>query len=71
MIELHNIKRVFGSTVALSDVSLEIRDGSFTSLLGPSGCGKSTTLRIVAGLDQPSSGQVLLNGRDVAGLSAS
>jgi multiple sugar transport system ATP-binding protein len=71
MIELHNIKRVFGSTVALSDVSLEIRDGSFTSLLGPSGCGKSTTLRIIAGLDQPSSGQVLLNGRDVAGLSAS
>jgi multiple sugar transport system ATP-binding protein len=71
MIELRNIKRVFGSTAALSDVSLEIREGGFTSLLGPSGCGKSTTLRIIAGLDQPSSGQVLLNGRDVAGLSAS
>jgi multiple sugar transport system ATP-binding protein len=71
MIELQNIKRVFGSTVALSDVSLEIREGSFTSLLGPSGCGKSTTLRIIAGLDRPTSGQVLLNGRDVAGLSAS
>ena len=71
MIELQNIRRVFGSIVALDDVSLEIREGSFTSLLGPSGCGKSTTLRIIAGLDQPSSGQVLLNGRNVAGLSAS
>ena len=71
MIELQNIRRVFGSIVALDDMSLEIREGSFTSLLGPSGCGKSTTLRIIAGLDQPSSGQVLLNGRDVAGLSAS
>ena len=71
MIELRNIRRVFGSTVALDDVSLEIREGSFTSLLGPSGCGKSTTLRIIAGLDRPSSGQVLLGGRDVAGLSAS
>ncbi len=71
MIELQNIRRVFGSIVALNDVSLEIREGSFTSLLGPSGCGKSTTLRIIAGLDQPSSGQVLLNGRNVAGLSAS
>ncbi len=71
MIELQNIKRVCGSIVALSDVSLEIREGSFTSLLGPSGCGKSTTLRIIAGLDQPSSGQVLLNGQNVAGLSAS
>ncbi len=71
MIELQNIKRVFGSIVALDDVSLEIREGSFTSLLGPSGCGKSTTLRIIAGLDQPSSGQVLLNGQNVAGLSAS
>ncbi len=70
MIELRNIKRVFGQIVALDDVSLEIREGSFTTLLGPSGCGKSTTLRIIAGLDRPTSGQVLLGGRDVAGLSA-
>jgi len=71
MIELQKIKRVFGPIVALDDVSLKIREGSFTTLLGPSGCGKSTTLRIIAGLDRPSSGQVLLNGRNVAGLSAS
>ncbi len=70
MIELENLGKTFDKTQALSAVSLAMPDGSFTSLLGPSGCGKSTTLRIIAGLDQPTTGTVRINGRDVTGLSA-
>lgn len=64
--ELRNVQRTIGKTKILHDLSLKVADGSFTSILGPSGCGKSTTLRIMAGLDQPNAGQVLLNGVDVA-----
>ncbi len=70
MIELENVSKMFGKTRALSDVSLSMPEGSFTSLLGPSGCGKSTTLRIIAGLDQPTAGTVRINGHDVTGLTA-
>ena len=70
MIELENLGKTFGKTHALSDVSLSMPEGSFTSLLGPSGCGKSTTLRIIAGLDQPTTGVVRIGGRDVTELSA-
>ena len=70
MIELENVSKMFGKTRALSDVSLSMPEGSFTSLLGPSGCGKSTTLRIIAGLDQPTTGMVRINGHDVTDLTA-
>ena len=53
---------------AVDDVSLQIRDGEFFSLLGPSGSGKTTSLRMIAGFDQPTSGQILLDGRDVSSL---
>lgn len=71
MIELRDITRSFGETAVLHGVSLRFEEGQFTSLLGPSGCGKSTTLRIIAGLDQATSGQVLMGGRDVSTLTAS
>jgi ABC-type Fe3+/spermidine/putrescine transport system ATPase subunit len=63
MLEVHNIKKEFDGTAALNDVSVRIEGGEFFSLLGPSGCGKTTLLRIIAGLDQPDSGQVLLEGK--------
>ena len=62
--------RRFGSFVALDGVSLNIRRGEFISLLGPSGCGKTTLLRLIAGLDLPDAGRVLIGGRDAAELPA-
>ncbi len=53
---------------ALADVSLELSAGSFTALLGPSGCGKSTLLNLLGGLDRPTAGRVLVDGRDLATL---
>jgi len=64
-ISMQRLTKRFGDFVALDDVSLEIRDGSLTALLGPSGSGKTTLLRIIAGLDVPDSGTVLLDDRDV------
>ncbi|MFQ6014300.1 MAG: ABC transporter ATP-binding protein [Anaerolineae bacterium] len=55
------------SVQALADVNLEVREGEFLCLVGPSGCGKTTFLRIVAGLETPSSGQVLMEGQPIAG----
>jgi sulfate transport system ATP-binding protein len=59
------VKKTFGNFVALHDVSVAIPEGSLTALLGPSGSGKSTLLRVIAGLEQPDSGQVLLGDEDV------
>src|SRR5438270_2626043 len=68
-IEVRNISKRFGDFVAVDDVSLVIPDGSLTAVLGPSGSGKSTLLRIIAGLEQPDSGEVLLAGKDATGVS--
>ena len=64
-LRLDAITKVFGMSVAVDEVSLTVPSGSFFALLGPSGCGKTTTLRMVAGLEQPSQGQVVLGDRDV------
>lgn len=68
-IEVHHASKRFADVLALSDVSLDIPAGSLTALLGPSGCGKSTLLRIIAGLETPDSGRVLIDGQDVTGLA--
>jgi sulfate/thiosulfate transport system ATP-binding protein len=67
-IEVRGISKRFGSVVALDNVNLEIEAGSLTALLGPSGCGKSSLLRVIAGLETPDEGTVLINGKDVTGL---
>jgi spermidine/putrescine transport system ATP-binding protein len=67
-IRLEHVCKTFQDVVAVDDVSLEIADGEFFSLLGPSGCGKTTTLRMVAGFEEATEGAVLLDGEDVTGL---
>lgn len=65
MLELLNIGKSFSSQTALKDINLSIAEGEFFSLLGPSGCGKTTLLRIIAGLETATHGQILLNGQRV------
>jgi spermidine/putrescine transport system ATP-binding protein len=68
-IEARGVSKVFGAGVrALDDVSLAIRRNEFFTLLGPSGCGKTTLLRLIAGFEHPSSGALLLNGRDITAM---
>ena len=75
MIKLENIQKVFRTeeveTVALGGVSLEVKKGEFVAIMGPSGCGKSTLLNILGLLDNPTSGQYLLDGQDVGQLKES
>jgi spermidine/putrescine transport system ATP-binding protein len=66
-IELVSLTKRFAET-AVDDIDLQIASGEFFSLLGPSGCGKTTTLRLIAGFEQPTSGQILLDGIDVSGI---
>jgi len=61
-VELKEVSKHFGPVVAVDDVSLSIRDGEFFSLLGPSGCGKTTTLRLIAGFELPTEGDVYIDG---------
>ena len=65
-IEVKNINKRFGDFVALNNVSLQFPQGELTALLGPSGCGKTTLLRIIAGLEHPDSGQVILDSNDAS-----
>jgi len=65
-IEVEHIRKQFGAFTALDDVSLKFADGELTALLGPSGCGKTTLLRIIAGLEFPDAGRVLLDGADAS-----
>ena len=72
MIQLTNIEKVYRTssiqTLALHNVNLEVKKGEFLSIMGPSGCGKSTLLNIIGLLDNPTSGQILLDGENVANL---
>jgi NitT/TauT family transport system ATP-binding protein len=68
IVQVKNIKKVYpGGVEALSDITLDFPEGKLTTLLGPSGCGKTTLLKIIAGLLQPSSGEVLVDGRPITG----
>jgi spermidine/putrescine transport system ATP-binding protein len=64
-VRLERVSKLFGDVAAVDDLSLDIAEGEFFSLLGPSGCGKTTTLRMIGGFEDPSLGTVYLGGRDV------
>ena len=69
IIDLKNVSKIYDDdTVAVDDVSFYVRKGEFVTLLGPSGCGKSTTLRMIAGFEFPSKGEILLNGKNISNL---
>lgn len=68
ILTLENIHKSFDGTKVLDGISLSVLPGQFLTLLGPSGCGKTTTLRIIAGLETPDEGRVLLNGAEVTKL---
>lgn len=70
-IVVENVNKRFGSFHALQDVNLEIPNGELVALLGPSGCGKTTTLRMMAGLELPTSGEIYIDGEEVSGRPAS
>jgi putative spermidine/putrescine transport system ATP-binding protein len=65
MVRLHGVRKAFGRVVAVEELSLEIREGEFLSLLGPSGCGKTTTLNLIAGFFPPTAGTIEIAGEDV------
>ncbi len=67
-IEFRNVTKHFADVVAVDDVSLSVERGAFFSFLGPSGCGKTTSLRLIAGFDQPSEGDVFISGASVVGI---
>ncbi len=68
IIELIGVEKIFDGEQAVENMNLYVRKGEFITLLGPSGCGKSTTLRMIAGFEMPTKGQILLNGKDITNL---
>jgi len=69
-VSIEDLSKRFGATAAVDGVTIEIPDGKFVCLLGPSGCGKTTLLRLIAGLEEPSGGRVLVDGVDQSGVPA-
>jgi spermidine/putrescine transport system ATP-binding protein len=67
-VRLDRVSKLFGDAAAVDDLSLDIQEGEFFSMLGPSGCGKTTTLRMIGGFEEPTYGTVYLGGRDVTTL---
>jgi spermidine/putrescine transport system ATP-binding protein len=67
-VRLVDVVKRFGDVIAVDHINLEVRDGEFFSLLGPSGCGKTTTLRMIGGFEEPTSGLIELDGKDVTWL---
>src|SRR6056297_1142183 len=70
-LELSTIKKSWGAVQVIHGIELAIEEGEFVVFVGPSGCGKSTLLRLIAGLDDPTSGDIVLNGKRVNGVPAS
>ena len=69
-VELVHLSKTYGGLRAVDDLSLQIKEGEFFSILGPSGCGKTTTLRLIAGFETPTSGEIYLHGQPISGVPA-
>lgn len=69
-LEINNVSKKFGATEAVSDFNLKIEKGELVSFLGPSGCGKTTTLRMVAGFEMPTTGHIVMDGKDITEMPA-
>ena len=67
-VQLREVTKRFGNVTAVDAVDLEVYSGEFLSVIGPSGCGKTTTMRLIAGLDQPESGQIVVRGQHMEGV---
>ncbi|MDH4354307.1 MAG: ABC transporter ATP-binding protein, partial [Actinomycetota bacterium] len=67
-VQLTRVTKKFGEFVAVDDIDLDVKPGEFLSLLGPSGCGKTTTLRMLAGFEEPTAGEIRISGQPVAGV---
>ena len=74
-VEIRNVKKIFkreaAEVVALNDTSLDLESGGFLCLMGPSGSGKSTLLNLIAGIDRPTSGDVIVDGKKISSMSES
>ncbi len=70
MLELRGLTKLYGDFPAVKDLDLVVQDSEFFCLLGPSGCGKTTTLRMIAGFEQPDSGEILLDGKNLSNIPA-
>lgn len=66
LLEIRDVVKTFDDFTAVNHVSLSVKAGEFFTLLGPSGCGKTTLLRMLAGFEKPDSGEIILDGQDVA-----
>lgn len=65
LVTLRNVHKTYGHVLALNDVSLEVAEGEFLTLLGPSGSGKTTTLMLIAGFERPTRGEILIRGESM------
>ena len=65
VLSLRDLTKHFGSVVAVDGIDLDVERGEFVTLLGRSGCGKTTTIRMIGGYEEPTSGEILLDGKDV------
>ena len=70
MVETQHLTKVFGEIIAVDNISIKIKEGEFVSLLGPSGCGKTTCLRMIAGLENPSNGNIYIQGKLINNIKA-
>src|ERR1700730_7915926 len=65
VLQVKNISKAFGDSAAVQNVTFDVHDGEFLFLIGPSGCGKTTTLRMIGGYEMPTSGEIVIRGRDM------